>query len=150
MIPSLIVNSLFTKILTFIRQDQSWTSKTFDNNNMTTNNNANIISKFITVIHSQKFMFCFFTYIHAFALSLFHYFIDQVVSDVLAGLLQTLMYTIRISLAYVVMLSVMSMNGGVFLVAVGGHTVGYMLFGSRVFRKSAISESEDLPPLTCC
>ncbi|KAM7465934.1 hypothetical protein LguiB_013496 [Lonicera macranthoides] len=77
-------------------------------------------------------------------------FIKQVVNDISAGLLQTLMYTIRIGLAYMVMLSVMSMNGGIFLVAVGGHAVGYMLFGSRIFRKSAISESDDLPPLTCC
>ncbi|CAN6471530.1 unnamed protein product [Victoria cruziana] len=50
-----------------------------------------------------------------------------------AGLLQTLVYTLRTGLAYLVMLAVMSFNVGVLLVAVAGHALGFLLFGSRVF-----------------
>ncbi|KAL2486428.1 Copper transporter 6 [Abeliophyllum distichum] len=71
------------------------------------------------------------------------------------GLLQTLMYAIRIALAYIVMLAVMSFNGGVFLVAVAGHTVGFFVFGSRVFKKQSpppevLGKTSDLPRMSCC
>lgn len=56
---------------------------------------------------------------------------------VAAGLVQTSLHALRIGLAYLVMLAVMSFNGGVFLAAVAGHTLGFLLFGSRVFKKSS-------------
>ncbi|KAJ6331597.1 hypothetical protein OIU76_010056 [Salix suchowensis] len=48
-----------------------------------------------------------------------------------AGFFQTGMYAVRSGLSYMVMLAVMSFNGGIFLAAVGGHAVGFTLFGSR-------------------
>ncbi|XVF68868.1 hypothetical protein PTKIN_Ptkin11bG0035800 [Pterospermum kingtungense] len=54
---------------------------------------------------------------------------------VAAGLVQTLLHGLRVGLAYLVMLAVMSFNGGVFLAAVAGHTLGFLLFGSSVFKK---------------
>ncbi|XP_075639133.1 copper transporter 6-like [Castanea sativa] len=57
-------------------------------------------------------------------------------NNVAAGLMKTAIYTLRSGLAYMVMLAVMSFNGGVFLVAVAGHAVGYVIFGSRAFKKS--------------
>lgn len=68
-----------------------------------------------------------------------------------AGLIRTLLHTVRVGLAYLVMLAVMSFNVGVFLVAIGGHCLGFFLFGSRFFKKSsaASGKSSDLPPLSC-
>ncbi|KAG6417569.1 hypothetical protein SASPL_119752 [Salvia splendens] len=71
-----------------------------------------------------------------------------------AGLLQTLMYAVRIGLAYLVMLAIMSFNGGVFVAAVAGHAVGFFFFGSRAFSKGATEDSgngkgSDLPPMSC-
>ncbi|VVB16577.1 unnamed protein product [Arabis nemorensis] len=64
-----------------------------------------------------------------------------------AGLIQTAVYTLRTGLAYLVMLAVMSFNAGVFLVALAGHAVGFMLFESRTFRKpSGDRKTNDLPP----
>ncbi|CAK7333619.1 unnamed protein product [Dovyalis caffra] len=75
---------------------------------------------------------------------------------VAAGFFRTGMYAVRSGLSYMVMLAVMSFNGGVFLAAVGGHAVGFALFGSRVFKKSSGSGSgsgsrkgSDLPPPKC-
>ncbi|KAJ0091702.1 hypothetical protein Patl1_14570 [Pistacia atlantica] len=59
-------------------------------------------------------------------------------SVVTAGLLQTLMYAIRVALAYLLMLAVMSFNIGVLVAAVGGYSVGFLVFGSQVFRKFRI------------
>ncbi|KAF9679982.1 hypothetical protein SADUNF_Sadunf06G0072600 [Salix dunnii] len=53
-----------------------------------------------------------------------------------AGFFQTGMYAVRSGLSYMVMLAVMSFNGGIFLAAVGGHAVGFTLFGSRGLKKS--------------
>ncbi|CAA2969649.1 copper transporter 6-like [Olea europaea var. sylvestris] len=70
-----------------------------------------------------------------------------------AGLLQTLIYAIRVGLAYMVMLAVMSFNAGVFLVAIAGHTVGFFIFGSRVFKKTlpqqGFVKASDLSPSSC-
>lgn len=57
-------------------------------------------------------------------------------THVAAGVAQTVLYAIRIGLAYMMMLALMSFNGGVFLMAVTGHAVGFLVFGSRVFRGS--------------
>lgn len=77
-------------------------------------------------------------------------FIKESSNHVAAGLVQTLMHGIRIGLAYMVMLAVMSFNAGVFLVAVAGHALGFFLFGSRVFNPSSgACKTSDLPPLSC-
>ncbi|KAK8488834.1 hypothetical protein V6N13_000920 [Hibiscus sabdariffa] len=74
-------------------------------------------------------------------------------SHVTAGLVQTLLHALRVGLAYLVMLAIMSFNGGVFLVAVAGHSLGFLLFGSRVFKKSPAAvpgKTSDLPPSMSC
>ena len=79
-------------------------------------------------------------------------FIHSSMNDIVAGLLQTLMYGVRIGLAYLVMLSVMSFNVGILIVAVAGYSVGFLIFGSRVFDKSRTGMYKipaDLPPLNC-
>uniref|UniRef100_A0A7N0TGA7 Copper transport protein n=1 Tax=Kalanchoe fedtschenkoi TaxID=63787 RepID=A0A7N0TGA7_KALFE len=73
-------------------------------------------------------------------------------NDTVAGLLQTLMYAVRTCLAYLVMLAVMSFNVGIFVAAIGGYGAGFMIFGSRVFKKSGEDDGgkpADLPPFTC-
>lgn len=42
---------------------------------------------------------------------------------------------VRAGFAYMVMLAVMSYNGGVFIAAILGHAVGYVIFGSPIFKK---------------
>ncbi|CAI9778742.1 unnamed protein product [Fraxinus pennsylvanica] len=80
-------------------------------------------------------------------------YIKESSNRIVAGLLQTLMYAIRVGLAYMVMLAVMSFNAGVFLVAIAGHTVGFFIFGSRVFKKplpqAGYVKASDLPPMSC-
>lgn len=73
-------------------------------------------------------------------------------SRVAAGLFSTGLYTVRAGVNYMVMLAVMSFNGGIFLAAVGGHAVGHSLFGSRVFKKPTLGsspgkKSSGLPPI---
>ncbi|CAN4102264.1 unnamed protein product [Withania somnifera] len=76
-------------------------------------------------------------------------YINENTDSVTAGFLQTTLYGLRIGLAYVVMLAVMSYNGGVFLVAIVGHSLGFLAFGSRVFKKSTGGKTLDLPPMSC-
>lgn len=71
---------------------------------------------------------------------------------VAVGFLQTGLHTLRTGLSYLVMLAVMSFNGGVFLAVVAGHAVGFLLFASRAFKKSdgsGIDRRASLPPMTC-
>uniref|UniRef100_A0A6N2L1J3 Copper transport protein n=1 Tax=Salix viminalis TaxID=40686 RepID=A0A6N2L1J3_SALVM len=68
-------------------------------------------------------------------------------NHVAAGLVQTLLHALRVGLAYMVMLAIMSFNGGVFLVAVAGHALGFLFFGSRVFKRTQNpAKTSDLPP----
>ncbi|KAL1321585.1 hypothetical protein HN51_066439 [Arachis hypogaea] len=63
-------------------------------------------------------------------------------NDVVGGLLKTGLYGVRSGLSYLVMLAVMSFNGGVFIVAIGGHVIGFLIFGTRAFRrKTAVPDS---------
>lgn len=63
------------------------------------------------------------------------------------------MYAARVGLAYLVMLAVMSFDVGVLLAAIAGCSVGFLVFGSRVFMRSKVVPSNmdhtDLPPLKC-
>ncbi|OIT34709.1 PREDICTED: copper transporter 6-like [Nicotiana attenuata] len=79
-------------------------------------------------------------------------YIKESANHVASGLIQTALYGVRIGLAYLVMLAVMSFNAGIFLVAIAGHTLGFLVFGSRVFKKSplmAYAKASDLPPISC-
>ncbi|KAG9453220.1 hypothetical protein H6P81_006124 [Aristolochia fimbriata] len=76
-------------------------------------------------------------------------FIKPGTPNVAAGLAQTALHMIRCALAYMVMLAIMSFNAGVFIVAVLGHTVGFMIFGSRLFKRPSHSGDTDLPPIKC-
>ncbi|WZZ31472.1 hypothetical protein YC2023_014873 [Brassica napus] len=68
-----------------------------------------------------------------------------------SGLVQTAVYTLRTGLSYLVMLAVMSFNAGVFIAALAGHAIGFMLFGSRTFRnRSGDRETKDLLPASGC
>lgn len=66
-------------------------------------------------------------------------------NKVAAGFFRAGMYAVRSGLSYLVMLAVMSFNGGVFLVAVAGHAVGFVLFGSRISKNS--EKKPDLPAI---
>lgn len=52
-------------------------------------------------------------------------------NPIVSSLSRTGVYAIRMALAYMVMLSVMSFNLGIFIVAVAGHAVGYFLVNFR-------------------
>ncbi|KAK1428690.1 hypothetical protein QVD17_17529 [Tagetes erecta] len=78
----------------------------------------------------------------------------RVSGTVAVGLIQTVVHTIRAGLAYMVMLAVMSFNGGVFLAAVAGHALGFLVFGTWVIRKRppevvAGEKNSDLSPMIC-
>ncbi|XP_021897321.1 copper transporter 1-like [Carica papaya] len=52
-------------------------------------------------------------------------------SPILAAFVQAIVYAIRMAFAYLVMLSVMSYNLGIFIVAVAGHAIAYFLIRYR-------------------
>uniref|UniRef100_A0A1J3JD50 Copper transport protein n=1 Tax=Noccaea caerulescens TaxID=107243 RepID=A0A1J3JD50_NOCCA len=69
-----------------------------------------------------------------------------------AGLAQTAVYTLKTGIAYMVMLAVMSFNAGVFIVAIAGYGVGFLIFGSTAFKKPSEDQKtgELLPPSSGC
>jgi copper transporter 1 len=50
-------------------------------------------------------------------------------NDVAVGLVQTALYAVRSGADYMLILAVMSFNGGVFLATVVGRLVGFLVFG---------------------
>ncbi|XP_044506312.1 copper transporter 1-like [Mangifera indica] len=80
-------------------------------------------------------------------------FIKSESNHAVAALIRTFLHAIRVGLAYLVMLAIMSFNGGVFLAAVAGHALGFFLFRSRIFNKSTSppppAKTADPPSMTC-
>lgn len=68
--------------------------------------------------------------------------------SVKAGLLQTGLYGVRMTVAYVVMLAVMSFDAGILCAAVAGFSAGFLVYGSRLF-EMGYHQPSDLPPLNC-
>ncbi|KAM7531924.1 hypothetical protein LguiB_035334 [Lonicera macranthoides] len=80
-----------------------------------------------------------FVFLLAFFVELLSHFdlIKPSANRVASAFLQTGIYAVRAGLAYMVMLAVMSYNGGVFLAAVAGHAVGFFVFKCLVFSKGS-------------
>ncbi|XP_022145715.1 copper transporter 4 [Momordica charantia] len=76
-------------------------------------------------------------------------FMKQSAESVSKAVLQTAIHAVRTGLSYMVMLSVMSFNGGIFLAAVGGHAVGFVLFRARAKRKSESDSTKPNGPISC-
>lgn len=69
-------------------------------------------------------------------------------------LVQTGMHAVRVGLMYLVMLAVMSFNVGVLIVAIVGHAVGFLVFGSAAVAGAdggggAGAKRPSLPPMGC-
>jgi solute carrier family 31 (copper transporter), member 1 len=69
---------------------------------------------------------------------------------VAAGTTRTALYAVRIGVAYLLMLALMSFNVGVFVVAVAGHAAGFLAF--RAAGKAQVEDGckEEPPPAACC
>ncbi|XP_031127991.1 copper transporter 1-like [Ipomoea triloba] len=63
--------------------------------------------------------------------------VNRATTPAVGALTQTGVYALRIALAYLVMLSIMSFNLGVFIVVVAGHAFGYFAVKFRALRQSA-------------
>lgn len=55
-------------------------------------------------------------------------------ADKLAKVVRTAMYAVKSGFSYLVILAVVSFNGGVFLAAIFGHALGFAVFRGRAFR----------------
>ncbi|OWM68774.1 hypothetical protein CDL15_Pgr024961 [Punica granatum] len=70
------------------------------------------------------------------------------------GVAKTMVHAIRMGLAYLIMLALMSFNGGVFIAAIVGHMVGFLIFGSGAFGKRGelqppYVKTSDVPTMNC-
>ncbi|KAG6417568.1 hypothetical protein SASPL_119751 [Salvia splendens] len=77
----------------------------------------------------------FFVFALAFIVELLSSYLEMANEKASCGLVSTLVHGLRVGLAYLVMLALMSFNAGVFIVAVAGHSLGPFVFGSRVFKR---------------
>ncbi|KAJ3674564.1 hypothetical protein LUZ60_005180 [Juncus effusus] len=101
-----------------------------------------------------------------YALALIFVFLLAVISELIStcridklthknGLAQTAVHVLRVGLMYLLMLAVMSFNGGVFIITIVGHGVGFLLFRSKLFnsQEAEVSVEEgkgsDLPHMNC-
>lgn len=67
-------------------------------------------------------------------------------SPMIGLLIQATVYAVRMGLAYLVMLSVMSYNLGIFFVAVAGHGVGFLLVKIRALATAAAADQAGPDP----
>lgn len=84
----------------------------------------------------------FFVFLLGFAVEVLSISPQLVGSNSMAALLiQACVYVVRMALAYMVMLSVMSFNLGVFIVAVAGHGAGFLLLKARALAAANRADS---------
>ncbi|KAF8397409.1 hypothetical protein HHK36_016325 [Tetracentron sinense] len=70
-------------------------------------------------------------------------------SPTVAGITHAGAHALRMSLAYLVMLSVMSYNAGIFLVTIAGHALGFFLIKRRLaVRAQAMAHEGHIPSNT--
>ncbi|EEF43764.1 copper transporter, putative [Ricinus communis] len=65
------------------------------------------------------------------------------VNIVVAGLQKTAMCAITVALAFLVILAVISFDISVLLAALAGYSIGFLIFGSQVFRQPNIEPHQD-------
>ncbi|XVF76724.1 hypothetical protein PTKIN_Ptkin13bG0289500 [Pterospermum kingtungense] len=65
---------------------------------------------------------------------------------VLGALTQASVYAVRMCFAYMVMLSVMSYNLGIFIAAIAGHAIGFFIVKFRALAKETQTQPQDMSP----